>query len=437
MEEIKKVPKKRIKILLLLSESWNDISVPNNNVTNWFSGFDDVEIWTVSGNGNLPNNSCCKDYFLISEGRMLRSIYKRQKVGEIRHFEDYPNAVPESVSAKKAPRLFGEFTRLARDIVWRFGRYDTEKLKIFIEDLDPDIVFSQRMGSVKMCTIERLVAKCTDAPMIAYTGDDEYSLNQFSLSPIYWIRRLWIRSMLKKNIASYKLFYSQSQRQMDEFAKEFSTPTKFLVKCGKFEEGKIHKSVNNPIQLVYAGKLYCNRWKSLAMIAKAITKINSESGVTKLTLNIYTRDRITKKQNLLLNDGKNSIIHGGVPGSELPEIYARADVALHVESFDLKNKLLTKDSFSTKVMDCMASGCAVMAVCWKDHAAGRYLKDKDAAMVANSYVDIEKIITDISGNSDIVLQYSKKAYDCGVCNHTRENIQEMLRCDFERIIKKC
>lgn len=435
MEYGKNTQGRKMKILLLLSESWNDISAPNNNPSNWFSGFDGAEIWTVSGSGVQPNNSCCKDYFLISEGKMLKSLYNRQKVGEVCHFDDYPSAIPSSNSIKK-PSVFPELARLARDIVWRFGRYDTEKLRTFIEEFKPDIVFSQRKGSVKMCTIERLVARFTDAPMVAYTGDDEYSLRQLSFSPIYWIRRLWVRSMLKKNIVSYKLFYSQSQRQMDELSKNFSTPTKFLVKCGAFCEDKIHDSANDPIQLVYAGKFYCNRWKSLAMIARAIGKINGELGGTRLTLNIYTRDEVTKKQNSLLNDGTNSIIHGGVPGSELPNIYARADIALHVESFDTANKLLTKDSFSTKVMDCMASGCAVMAVCWEGHAAGVYLKEKDAAMVANSYADIENILGDVVRDPQLISKYSQKAYHLGVENHKRENIQEMLKCDFERIIEK-
>ena len=429
--------RRRLKVLLLLSESWNDVSAPNNNMTNWFSGFDEVEVYTVSGSGALPNNRCCKDYFTISESRMMKSLINGKKVGEVYHFDDYPSEVPTSSAAKKAPRGFGELTRLARDIVWRFGRIDKEKLKSFIGEFQPDIVFSQRKGSVKMCRLERIVASMTDAPMVAYTGDDEYSLKQFSLSPIFWLRRLWLRSMLKKNISSYKLFYSQSERQMIEFAKHFDTPTKFLVKCGNFDEGKIHNSVNDPIQLVYAGKLYCNRWKSLAMIADAIRKINAQYSDIKLVLNIYTRDHITKKQNMLLNDGKSSIIHGGVPGSELPEIYARADVALHVESFDLKNRLLTQDSFSTKVMDCMASGCAVMAVCWSGHSAGVYLRWMNAAMVANSYVEVESHLRDIAAEPDKVLEYSRRAYECGVLYHDRKKVQMKLLSDFERIINKC
>jgi hypothetical protein len=173
------------------------------------------------------------------------------------------------------------------------------------------------------------------------------------------------------------------------------------------------------------------------MIADAIRKINAQYSDIKLVLNIYTRDHITKKQNMLLNDGKSSIIHGGVPGSELPGIYARADIALHVESFDLKNRLLTQDSFSTKVMDCMASGCAVMAVCWSGHSAGVYLKWMNAAMVANSYSEIESLLDATVSDPSRVTDYSKRAYECGSLYHDRQTIQKKLFSDFERIIDKC
>ena len=45
-----------MKILLLLSESWNDITAPNNNMTNWFQNFPNVEIWTISGSARTPDN---------------------------------------------------------------------------------------------------------------------------------------------------------------------------------------------------------------------------------------------------------------------------------------------------------------------------------------------------------------------------------------------
>lgn len=431
-----------MRILLLLSESWNDRAFPNNNMTNWFQDFPDAEIWTISGSGMLPDNTCCEHYFLISENDMLRSMLSEKKAGRYYRLTTGQLSVPspetDISNNKKIKRLFaGETARLCRDFVWRFGHYDMAAMEQFICECSPDIVFSQRRGSVKMCRLESIVTSLTNAPIIAYTGDDEYSLHQFSLSPLFWIRRFWVRAWLRRTIPNYKLFYSQSVRQMEEFEETFHVPTKFLVKCGNFYKEKIHCGVNQPLQIVYAGKLYCNRWKTLAMLADVIRQVNQEAGQVKIQLNIYTGDSVTQRQNRHLNDGTHSIIHGSVPGSKLPEIFLDCDIVLHVESFDLKNRLATQDSFSTKVMDCLSSGCAVMAICWEGHAAYQYLKKQDAAITASNMEEIQKQIQRLAIDSSVVCEYAMKAYQCGEKHHQRGMIQKMMREDFNKVINRC
>lgn len=429
-----------MRILLLLSESWNDKVFPNNNMTNWFLNFPNVEIWTISGSSQLPENQCCDNYFLIGENAMIKSIFGKGRAGRRYNINKTKtnaseNSKSEISGNRKIKNIFAcESARLVRDFVWRNGKYDMEGLKKFVQECNPEIIFSQRRGSVKMCRLESVVNSLSNAPLVAYTGDDEYSLKQFSFSPIFWIRRFWVRSWLKKTVPLYRLFYSQSRRQMDEFTREFHVQTKFLVKCGQFDEHKIHTKVGSPIQLVYAGKLYCNRWKTLALVADAIREINKDLKREVFQLNIYTGDAVTKRQNKKLNDGAHSIIHGKVTPEDLVRIYQDADIVLHVEGFDLKNRLLTQDSFSTKVMDCMGSGCAVMAVCWEGHAAYQYLKEQDAAITASSKEEIFERLSEIIQDSRIILQYAKKAYDCGAKHHQRKQIQQMIENDFNKVI---
>lgn len=429
-----------MRVLLLLSESWNDVEFPNNNMTNWFQNIEDVEIWTISGSAQLPNNECCKEYFLVGEMDMLKSIYDKKRAGKRFILEKKPQSYEkqncEFTKQKKVKRLFsGELAYLVRDIVWRVGKYNLDAMKKFIDDCNPDIVFSQRRGSIKMCRLEQTIMGMTSAPMIAYTGDDEYSLHQFSLSPIFWMRRIWVRKWLRNTVKKYSLLYSQSERQMKEYKKDTQVKTKFLVKCGSFDKSKVHTSVGNPIQIVYAGKLYCNRWKTLRMISKAIVKINEESHKQIFCLNIYTADTISKKMNEALNDGINSVIHGAVSAEEVIRIYNKSDIVLHVESFDLHNRLLTQDSFSTKVIDCLSSGAAIMAVCWEKHAAFQYLKKQDAAITASSIEEIYNKLLNISKNPLLIEEYAQRAYDCGVKNHERSIIQEQLKGDMRRVIQ--
>lgn len=431
-----------MRILLLLSESWNDQTAPNNNMSNWFTGFPDAEIWTISGSSFPPSNNCCTHYFLISEGEMLRSLFTRIRAGK-EYLQDTNDISPNvefltDMTERKAfkNRFSGELARLCRDLVWRYGKYDLDALEHFIQCCKPDIIFSQRKGSVKMCRMEQIVSSMTDAPMVAYTGDDEYSLRQFSLNPLFWLRRFWTRSWLRRSIPNYKLFYCQSRRQMEEFQRLFAVPTKFLVKCGSFDGSRVHTDVAEPIRMVYAGKLYCNRWKTLNTIIDAIETIHLQLGRQAFQLSIYTADKLTKQQSRCLNRGESAHVYPPVAANILPNIYAKSDIALHVEGLDIRNRLLTQDSFSTKVMDCMASGCAVMAVCWEEHAALQYLKEQDAAMTASSIEEIRLQLEKLVDHPETVCEYSRKAYQCGTNNHERRKIQEMLFDDFKRIVNE-
>ncbi len=429
-----------MRVLLLLSETWNDKKHPNNNSTNWFFGMEGVEVYNISGGPGLPQNRCCKDYFQVSDREMAKSLLFGRRAGRIIRYENYPaeseetNSRVESFVYKNRKKFSFPLMRLARSFIWRFGRYDKKALGQFIREFNPDIIFSQRFGSVKMCRLEKMVLKYTDAPIVAYTGDDEYSLRQINFFPSYWIHRLWTRMWLRKLIPRYSIFYSQSDDQMKEFRKKFGIETKFLVKCGEFKEEKIHTSIGSPIRIVYAGKLYCNRWKTLALIVKALREINK--GGIKAVLEIYTADTVDKKMKRALDDGEGSFIKGCVGAEELREIYNSSDIVLHVEGLDLANRLLTRYSFSTKVMDCLSSGAATMAVCWEKHAAYVYLKENDVALTASSYEEVLTTLSRVVKEPDLVLKYARRAYEFGVKNHDRKYIQHSLLADFERVINK-
>ena len=428
-----------MKILLLISETWNDKTHPNNNMTNWFTDFPDAEIYTVSGGPGLPQNKCCKNYFQVSDKMMAKSLLFGKRAGRVLRYEDYP--MPESQEMgkeefiyKNRKKLSFPLMRLIRSVIWRFGRYDERELEGFIKDFDPDVIFSQRMGSVKMCRMEKIVSKYTDAPIIAYTGDDEYSLKHISFWPSHWIHRFWTRAWIRKMAKKYRLYYMMSRRQMAEYKKAFKTETDFLVKCGEFSEDHVHKSVSTPIRLVYGGKLYCNRWKTLGMIAKVLREINKDG--VKATLEVYTADPINKKIKKSIDDGTSSFIRGRVSAKELKEIYDRSDIILHVEGFDVNNRNLTRHSFSTKVMDCLSSGAATMAVAHEVHSALDYLRSNDIAITATSEDELRECLESIVNDPEIILQYARRANEFGKMNHSREKIQKKLLDDMQRVVSK-
>ena len=398
-----------MRVLLLTSEEWDDKKYGNNNMSNWFEGFDGVEVAHIYCSGGKPNNRCCTKYFQISDHAMGKSFFARKPAGRAFTWTPEESSNVGTVSkGKKIPWIMKtEIFRGFRDIVWQYGKINRLKLKAFIDEFQPDIIFSQRKASIRICRVEREVHKLIpEVPMIVYTADD---------------------------VKFYAKYYTDAEAQGEEYEKLFGVKTGFLAKCGEFDIEKAHQELHQPIKLVYTGKLYCNRWKTLQLLAKAIAQVNGE--VRKFKLDIYTQSPYKKKYRKWLDNKTHSEIKGRIPSEEVPKVYEEADIALHVEGFDLKNRLTTRYSFSTKIIDCMATGCAVMAICHESQNGLQHLRKHGAAITIANKKEIVATLQDLYEQPSKITEYGKKAILCGIENHSRAKIQRQLMEDMLDIIK--
>lgn len=432
-----------MKILLITAEEWNDYVYGNGVLTNWFTGFDAefAQIYTSPG---LPNNKVCSKYFQIDERQMVKSLYSNTKAG--REVKMPTNEREQDAAKSNAQRkgIYGIFKKLSlwmhtpivmlQDFIWMTGRYDKAALQRFIDGYKPDVVFCPQLGNPKMWRLEKLVKGMTDIPFVAFTGDDEASYQQVSKSPLFWLRRWYCHNGLKNSVKIFSHYFMHSKEQAQDYTNEYGVPTSTLYKCGDFSNEFVKKSVGSPIRLVYAGRLYCNRWKTLAEIGKALHKINKHG--ERMVLDIYTQEALTNEQRKALSPENSVYMKGSVNPQQLKEVYRNADIALHVESMDKKNRLATRVSFSTKIIDLMASSCAILAVGWNRHCGYQYLRDNDAAFCVDNYSDILPMLQRIIDNPSLVQNYAQKAYECGRKNHTREKIQKHIRDKFEELIAK-
>lgn len=432
-----------MKILLITAEEWNDYVYGNGVLTNWFTGFDAefAQIYTSPG---LPSNKVCNKYFQIDERQMVKSLYSNTKAG--REVKMPTNEREQDAAKSNAQRkgIYGLFKKLSlwmhtpivmlQDFIWITGRYDKVALQLFIDGYKPDVVFCPQLGNPKMWRLEKLVKSMTNAPFIAFTGDDEASYQQVNKSPLFWLRRWYCHNGLKNSVKIFSHYFMHSKEQAQDYTNEYGVPTSTLYKCGDFSNEFVKKSVGSPIRLVYAGRLYCNRWKTLVEIGKALHEINKHG--ERMVLDIYTQEALTNEQRKALSPENSVYMKGSVNPQQLKEVYRNADIALHVESMDKKNRLATRVSFSTKIIDLMASTCAILAVCWNRHCGYQYLRDNDAAFCVDNYSDILPMLQRIVDNPSLVQNYAQKAYECGRKNHTREKIQKQIRDKFEELIAK-
>lgn len=428
-----------MKILILSSEVWNDKINGNNVTSNWFEGMN-AEFANIYGSPGEPYNTCCSKYFQITDAMMAKSIIGGKKAGKRLFIDSHCDSDSDASKAEEEPQklyrflksISGDFLRFVRELIWVWGKYDIEEIKRFIDDFNPDIIFTERMASCKMLRMEKIVSKLTDAPIVAFTGDDEYSLRQLDFSPFYWINRFMVRRGLREMVKKYSIYYTLSEEQAEDYRQRFGCRMEILQKCGELETTEYkERPVNSPVRMIYAGKLYMKRWKPLFEIAEVVKEIN-RSGA-KIVLEIYTKDKITKKQDKILNDRTNTFIKGPVPQEELRRIYKESDVALHVESLQLRQRLLTRLSFSTKIIDALFSGCAVLAYCWSEQSGWRYLKREDAAICVDSKDELERALHRIAEDKEYISEYARKAFECCKRNHQKKAVQEKLLNDFKEV----
>lgn len=430
-----------MRILIIANEVWNDRVHGNNVLTNWFSGFD-AEFAEIYCSPGSPLNACCERYFQVTDAMMARSFVGKRAGHTFSLTKEHMQEEKPSPAQQPSAGFYRFMKSIAstpvlamRDLIWLYGRYDLAAMRRFVESFDPDIVFCPRLLSPKLLRLERMISTMTSAPIVAFTGDDEASLQQVSYSPIYWLRRYLFHRAFGRNMKIYSHYFMHSSQQAQEYTTQYGVSTERLFKCGNFTGTPLGKNVNSPIKLVYAGRLYCNRWKTLAEIGKALHKINADAGREKIILEIYTKDKLSREQSKALSIDNHIYLKGGVPANELAGIYRGADIALHVESFDRRNKYVTRVSFSTKIIDCMASSCAVMAICWDQQTGFKYLQDNDAAFCISSYDQILPTLSRICDHPELIPEYAGKAWLCGQEHHSKEHIQKQLQTAFNRLIK--
>lgn len=427
----------KMRILLVTTDLWNDISNGNNIQSNWFEGFDAefANIYAVPG---MPNNRICKRYFQVTDSMMAKSFFGKRAGKPVsctmidNHNEGNDQVeLPNKGLYRKLRLHTGEWLRLVRDILWEFGRYDKKAMKQFIEDFNPDIVFCPHLFSMKSRRLEKIVHSMTSAPMVCFNGDSEASLSAISYNPLFWYRRIRDHILYPAFLKKFSYAFTFSPRWSKMQTEKYNIPSEPLYKCID-PKPYILKPVHHPIRLVYAGSLYCNRWKTLSVIGEAM-KIINKNGV-KIEMYVYSQSVLNEKEKMQLSEDKNIYFKGKVSPIDLPKIYNEADIALHVESFDKKFMFETEHSFSTKLTDLMASSCAILAICWNRNSGWSYLKNNDAAICLSSYEEVFPKIEEIVNNPSIIQEYAKKAADCGITNHNRKKIQSQIRGVFEKVI---
>ena len=423
------------RILIISGEAWRDEDNGGNVLSNLFAPLSkDFEFAQIYCSPAMPNNTVCTKYFHLSELQMLHSVFRFRKFGY--YFQTDANE-KNNVCFKKGIRQ--EYKRFRwwilffmRDLLWYVSRWRTEKLKKFIQEFNPDIIFAPMYGGCFMHFIDRYVFKVAHKKVISYVSDDHLTFRQYSWSPFFWLYRFFLRFEVKKTANFYSLLYTMTQEQLEEYEPILHVPMKILKKAKDFSQPTFQLQLHTPIRIVYGGNLSGNRTRTLEAIRIALSHINNKQIIAQLF--VYTQTFITPDIQKRLHDGKSSYLMGKVSMEELYKQYQASDILLHVESFERQPRLLTRLSFSTKIIDLMYACRCIVAVCWEESSPYRYLHNNDIAFCISAENEIEEKLTFLLEHPNIINEYAKKAWYYGAEHHQTKQVQKNIYDDFVSVL---
>lgn len=425
-----------LKVLLITRECLRSDSNEGNTLLNLFAGLP-VQLSNIYCKPGLPDNAVCNDYFQLTDKMALHAILNKGSMG-YRVEPELGGRTDTSKGEQENKRLYDLFRNhnwesfyLLREILWQLAGIESKELEKFVQEVAPDAIVAPLCYSRYVLAVQRFAIKTSKAPAVTYIYDDIYSLRQFHLSPLYWLNRFLLRGAIRKTMPLFSFAYTMTEQQAQEYRMYFDLPLKVLRKGAQI--GSKQPIKHEGVRLIYAGGIYYGRDRTLEKVADAVRKLRVEG--KKVELHIYTTSPLKRKVAAHLNDGVASFVHPAVSAVELAHRYAESDIALHVESFQKKDALLTRLSFSTKIVDCLASGCAVLAICPPINAGWQYLKQNDGAFCIGNMAAVEDAVRELSVDSKLRRHYAEKAAELLRKKHDERQVKQELLEDLNMLIK--
>lgn len=431
-----------IRLLLITRNALSTDTSTGNTMSNFFSNWDG-DMANIYCRDEKIKNNICKKYYKITEQQLINNIVRHTSVGKQFEYNDFSELADDNSEIelqKKETKKYSFFRNhrymiflWLRELIWTIGKWKNEKISLFLDSYNPDIIFCPLYDCYFIYNILFYVHKRTKARVVLYTGDDVYSMKHFSLSPLYWINKTILRRKIRKavGISDYRICLTEMQQK--EYSEIFNVEFTLCMKSALDITDKLKISFSSPIKMVYTGNLNLGRHKTIGLIGKALDSINSDQ--ERIQLHVYSGSTLTRRMEKDLKY-RSIIFHGNVNSEKIGSIQEDADILVHVEDFSLKNRSVTRLSLSTKIIDYLSHGKCIFAVGPDNIASMNYLKENDAALCVFDKKNIEKQLKQLLDNSKLIIEYEKKALSCAKGKHDCNINQNKLYKDLRELVNE-
>lgn len=392
-----------MKVLVLSRNAWDDANSIGNTLSNLFAGIDDIEIANIYFRASKPNNNICKNYFHVTETEILKNWFKPYKNGN-RFVWDNSKREHTKRTNKRESRFIKfihkhniDFAYTLSNYLWYSKKWINNNLDSFIKDFNPDVIFAFVKSSPQYYLTIKHLRDNYNVPLFSWIADDEYTG--------------LVKTDSKKQISCLEYILKES-KAIRGCSEEICDYYNSIFDCGAIPlykscdlTSKLKNYVNNPVKLIYAGNLLYGRFEIICRIAEALEKC-AEKGIN-ASFEICSNTLLDSKELERLQKYKNTNYLGKQNYEFVKNSLSNADIVLHAESFEEKEILKTKYSFSTKIIDCLQSGSVLLAVGPNNISSVKYVKKIPGAYVIDTLEDLELNLEKILCESSSFIERAK------------------------------
>ncbi len=391
---------------------------------NYFSEWPSEKLAQLYVHTEVPTCDVCKRYFRITDFDLLDlkklpgTIFNEHDI----RFELKNERVDEGMQAKvyQYGRQRKPYMYIARNMLWKLGRWKTKELVKWIDEFNPELIFYAAGDYTFSYEIAEYVAKRKRIPIVTCICDDFYFLEQKSFSPLYHLNRIKYTSYLKKFFKKNKYAITICPELSEAYEKEFGIIAETVMTTTMVEPSFMAE--REEFSISYIGNLGCNRHLPLVEIGKTLQKISQGT----VYLQVYSTETREEILNYMVEE--NGIRFCGALDSQgVKQAIENSSVLVHVESFDAFHRQRVKYSVSTKIADSLMSGRCLFAYGPEEVASMQHLIRNKCACVVTEQCMLENALQELMNNSDSRKEYTQIAKTVAAKWHNRVENAEKIR----------
>ena len=254
-----------------------------------------------------------------------------------------------------------------------------------LDNFQPSVIYTLAENISTLKTVHRL-SKRYNIPVVVHVMDDVESTQYNSLAVLTPFRKRYL-SMLNKVYRQTVWNLAIGPKMAQEYEKRHEIKFSYAMNC--VDKLSVVPFPNHDRQrLVFSGGLHGGRAESLYEIGRVIQ--TDEVLSEKVRLCIYT-----SKDNMAAYGAKISSVAevmDYVPSDQIFENLGKADILVHVVSFDKEEIAYFRYSMSTKIPEYLSVGRPIFCYGSDEIATVAYLAEKKVGVVATNLHDINSTL---------------------------------------------